>query len=346
MAVECEITQVDAASDAKRWDEYVLRHPRATFFHLSGWGRVVAQTFSYRSFSCMAQRDGQITGILPLFVVPHLPFGSSLVSAPFAVYGGICADDTETERALLRHTQILAQQMGARYLELRHQVPIGTLTVKELYATFRKEIFPEPEKNMATIPRKQRRMIRQGEKHGLSVRVGGEEFLMEFYQLFSHTMRNHGTPMFPLRYFVCLLQEFGPNCRILAVFREGRMVAGVLTFFFRNQVLPHYAGARREAFHYAVNDFMYWHLLCYGAEQGYRVFDFGRSKQGTGAYQFKCHWGFEPIPLAYQYYLVRQTTVPDLNPLNPRFSLAIHMWKCLPLWLTQRLGPAIVRFFP
>jgi FemAB-related protein (PEP-CTERM system-associated) len=311
-----------------------------------GWGRVLAQTFSYRSFSCMAQRDGRITGILPLFLVPHFPFGSSLVSAPFAVYGGICADDTETELALLRYTQTLAHQMGIRYLELRHESPLGTLPVKELYVTFRKEIFPEPEKNMAMIPRKQRRMIRQGEKHGLSARVGGEEFLQGFYQLYSHTMRNHGTPMFPLRFFAYLIQEFGPNCRIFAVFCEGCMVAGVMTFFFRNQVMPHYAGARREAFHYAVNDFMYWHLLCYGAEQGYRVFDFGRSEQGTGAYHFKRHWGFEPIPLAYQYYLVRQTTVPDQNPLNPRFSLAIHTWKRLPLWLTQRLGPAIVRFFP
>jgi hypothetical protein len=110
--------------------------------------------------------------------------------------------------------------------------------------------------------------------------------------------------------------------------------------------MPYYGGALREALPYAVNDFMYWSLLCYGAEQGYRCFDFGRSKQGTGPYDFKRHWGFEPTPLAYQYHLVRQKTLPDQNPLNPKFSLAIQTWRHLPLWLTQQLGPRLVRFFP
>jgi hypothetical protein len=109
---------------------------------------------------------------------------------------------------------------------------------------------------------------------------------------------------------------------------------------------PNYGGALQDAFRYAVNDFMYWSLPCYGAEHGYQIFDFDRSKQGTGAYDVKRHWGVEPTPLAYQYHLVRQKTLPDQNPLNPRFSLAIQTWKRLPLWLTKSLGPKIIRFFP
>jgi FemAB-related protein (PEP-CTERM system-associated) len=334
------------SSAEKTWDEYVLRHPQATFFHLMGWQRVLEQTFPYRAFSCVALRDGRISGVLPLFLVRNLPFGQSLVSMPWGVYGGICADDDETQSALLNYAKTLAQRLVVRYLELRNQAPCCDLPAADLYVTFRKEIASDPETNMAAIPRKQRRMIRQGDKHGLTAQMGGEEFLKGFYHLYAHSVRNLGTPVFSVRLMANLLREFGPACRILAVFHEEQMVAGVMTFFFRDQVMPYYGGALRHALQYAVNDFMYWHLLCYGAEQGYRIFDFGRSKKGTGSYDFKRHWGFEPTPLAYQYHLVRQKTMPDQNPLNPRFALAIQTWKRMPLWLSRWLGPKIVRFFP
>ncbi len=237
--------------------------------------------------------------------------------------------------------------MKVRFLELRHETPFGDLPVKDLYVTFRRPIFPDEEKNLAAIPRKQRRMVRQGDKHGLTARVGGEELLKGFYAVYSHSVRNLGTPVYPFQLFERLLKELGPNgCRILAVFHRSEMVAGVMTFFFRDQVMPYYGGALQSAFAYAANDFMYWKLMCFGAEQGYKVFDFGRSKKGAGSYDFKRHWGFEPVPLSYEYYLVKQEELPNANPLNPKFALAISMWKKMPLPLSQWLGPKVVRFFP
>jgi FemAB-related protein (PEP-CTERM system-associated) len=344
--MESTITVEHSWPDKQAWDTYVLQHPQATFFHLFGWQQVVQKNFRYHAFLCVARRNGRLCGILPLFLVRILPFGHALVSTPWAPYGGVCADDNIVLLALIEHAKALATDMNVRYLELRNRLPCNDLPAKDLYVTFRREIFKDAEKNMAAIPRKQRRMIRQGDKHGLIARIGGQELLSDFYQIYSHSVRNHGTPVFAQSFFVNLMCEFGDTCRILAVSRQGQMIAGVMTFFFRDQVLPHYAGALREGFRYAVNDFMYWHLLCYGAEEGYRIFDFGRSKCGTGSYNFKRHWGLEPTPLAYQYYLVRQTTVPDQNPLNPRFALPIRIWKQLPLGMTQWLGPKLVHFFP
>jgi len=153
---------IDPTPAAAEWDAYVMHHMPATFFHLTGWQRVVEKTFAYRSFSCAARYKGRITGVLPLFLVRHLPFGHALVSAPLAVYGGICADDTGARDVLLHYAQTLAQQLQVRYLELRQTEPVEDLPQKELYVTFRRAIDADPEKNMAAIPRKQRRMIRQG----------------------------------------------------------------------------------------------------------------------------------------------------------------------------------------
>jgi FemAB-related protein (PEP-CTERM system-associated) len=348
MTKELEITVLEGTERVREaWDTYVLGHPNGTLFHLTAWQRVIEKTFPYKPMHCLATRNGRISGILPLYLVRILPFGHALISLPLAVYGGICADDHETAHALLMQAQTLARQARVRFLELRHETPFCDLPVKDLYVTFRRPIFPDEEKNLAAIPRKQRRMVRQGDKHGLSARVGGGEFLNGFYAIYSHSVKNLGTPVYPLQLFAHLLHELGPNgCRILAVFHRSEMVAGVMTFFFRDQVMPYYGGALQSAFAYAANDFMYWKLMCFGAEQGYKVFDFGRSKKGTGSYDFKRHWGFDPKPLSYQYFLVTQKTLPDFSPVNSKFALPIAIWKTLPLSVTQALGPKLIRFFP
>lgn len=328
------------------WDGYVLAHPDSTIFHLHGWAHVLEKTFPYKPFYCIARREHRVCGVLPLFRVRNLPRGYSLVSLPLAVYGGIRADDADAAQALLVCAQQLATDMKVLFLELRHEVAVGELPIKDLYVTFRKEIFSDEEKNLAAIPRKQRRMVRQGEKFGLDARVGGEELLGEFFHVYSESVRNLGTPVFPFRLFEQLIVEFKSSCRILGVFREGKMAAGVMSFFFRDHVMPYYGGALASELRFSVNDFMYWKLLCYGAERGYRLFDFGRSKKGTGAYDFKRHWGFEPAPLAYQYHLVTQRAMPNLSPLNPKFSLPIEIWKRLPLGVSQWLGPKVIQFFP
>lgn len=335
-----------APADDREWDQYVLGHPDATVFHLRAWGRVIERTFGYRSVSCLVRRGDRIVGVLPLYLVRTFPTGYALLSTPLAVYGGICADDLEATEALLEHAVFVAETTRVRYLELRHRAPVGHLPAKDLYVTFRKEISSDSEKNMAMIPRKQRRMIRQGEEAGSVAHVGGGEWLNEFYHVYAQSVRNLGTPVYPRELFRHLIEEFGPACRIMAVRRGNQVVAGVLTLFFRDQVLPYYGGALRETFQYAVNDFMYWRLLSYAGEHGYKVFDFGRSKVDSGPYHFKRHWGFDATPLPYQYHLVRQRTLPDFSPHNPKFSLAIACWKRLPFRLTTWLGPKIIRFFP
>lgn len=328
------------------WDAYVGDRALGTFFHQRGWSHVLARTFGYRDYSLVATRAGAVSGVLPLFLVRNLPTGKSLVSTPFGVYGGICADDPETARALLDRARELGERLGVRYVELRQSVPMDNLPVKHLYVTFKRPIFPTEEGNMAAIPRNQRRSIRVGYRHGLTYRVGDLELFDAFYHVYSHSVRNLGTPVFPRGLFRNLLDEFGPSCRILGVFHGERMVAGVMTFLFRDQVMPYYGGAVRDAFPLAANDFMYWSLMIHGMEQGYRVFDFGRSKVDTGAYHFKRHWGFEPTPLPYQYLLVRQRSIPDLSPRNPRFAAAIRLWQRIPLAVTQWIGPHVIRYFP
>jgi FemAB-related protein (PEP-CTERM system-associated) len=219
------------------------------------------------------------------------------------------------------------------------------LPTKSRYVTFRRPISPVEEENLAAIPRKQRRMTRQGARFGLEPRWG-REHLDAFWRVYAASVHQLGSPVFPRRLFGALAEEFGKDCELLTIWKDGRMVAGVLSLFHEGQVLPYYGGALREASGWAASDFMYWELMCHAARSGCRVFDFGRSREGTGSYHFKRHWGFVPEPLPYQYLLMDGGAMPDLSPANPKMHLAVATWKRLPLPLTRAVGPFLTRYLP
>lgn len=364
----------------QQWDSFVMNSENVSLFHLISWKDVVEKTFGHKPHYIMAIHDEEICGILPLFEIKSRIFGHALVSVPFGVYGGISAKDQEAYDSLKSSAETLASLIGVDYLELRSVTLQGSfdrsvrlnisnisngsnilnssnvsnnLNIlnkmnwlrKDLYVTFQKPIFDTVDKNFDAIPRKQRRMIRQGMKYGLSSKIEGIKDLENFYYIYAKNVRDLGSPVYPLAFFRALMENFGDSF-ILSVWKNGKMVAGVLTFVFKDTVMPYYGGGLREYFEYAINDFMYWSLMKYSCEMGYKVFDFGRSKKDTGSYHFKRHWGFEPKELNYQCYLVNAKDTPNVSPVNPKYKLFINIWKRLPLTFTNWLGPKLIRGIP
>ena len=331
------------AGDERRWDDFVVSHASATFFHLSGWKRVIERAFNHRTYYVIAQRGPTVTGVLPLTHVKSLLFGSSLISNAFSVRGGPIAEDIETLHMLEAEAVRLMDATAVPVLELRDfsASRADWPSKRDLYASFRRALDPSVEDNLKSIPRKQRAMIRKGMRNKLRSEI--DDSVERLYPVYAESVRNLGTPVFSKSYFRILREEFSTCSDIVTVTCDGHAVASVLNFYFRDEVLPFYGGGVRAARALSANDFMYWEVMRRACERGYRDFDFGRSKIGTGSFAFKCHWGFQPTPLIYQYRLSPGTSIPDLNPLNPKFWMFIAVWKRLPLAVATLLGPAIVR---
>jgi len=336
------LTAQDAAS-AKAWDEFVFACPQATFFHRSAWLQLIEQQFGHQAFFLYAEQDGAITGVLPLAQVKSMLFGHSLVALPFAVYGGVAASNDAAAASLETEAQAIAQRLGVEHLEFRNTAPRHTDWPKQdLYVTFRKEIFPEEEANMQAIPRKSRASVRKGIKNALVSQIDAN--VDRFFALYADNVHRHGTPAMPKRYFAALLQAFGDDAEVMTVTSpDGRPLSSVLSFYFRDEVLPYYAGDDESARDLAANDFKYWELMRRACARGLKVFDYGRSKQGTGSFAFKKNWGFEPTPLHYEYCLYKREAVPQNNPNNPKYQLMIRTWRRLPIGVANWLGPFIVR---
>lgn len=325
------------------WDRFVRSTPEATFFHLSGWEEVLRRAFGHRTHYLCAQADGAIVGVLPLAEVRSLLFGHALVSTPFCVCGGIVASTDGAFNALEGAAVALAHELNVDHLEMRNRRPLhsGWLE-KDLYYNFSREFGPDAEQNMLAIPRKQRAMVRKGIQRGLQSRR--DESVGDLYRMYSESLRNLGTPVFGRRYLEILRDVFKEDAQILTITNAGQPVSSVLSFRFRDQILPYYGGGSAAARSLAANDFMYWAVMEHAREEGLRVFDFGRSKLETGAFDFKRNWGFEPRRLHYQYLLVRAREMPNLSPSNPKYRLMVDTWQKLPLGVANTLGPFVAKY--
>jgi FemAB-related protein (PEP-CTERM system-associated) len=329
--------------DRESWARYVERCSEATFFHRIEWRDLIEDVFRHRTHYLVAERGGRLVGVLPLVRVRSLLFGDALVSMPFAVYGGAAVDDEPARQALHRSAEALARDLGVGHLELRNRTPTEPdWPRQDLYVTFRKELLPEVEANLLAIPRKQRAMVRKAIDRRLVSEI--DEGVDRFFDLYSDNQHRHGTPPFPQRYFEALRRSFGADCEVLTVLdTTGTPVSSVLSFYFRDEVLPYYAGDDQRARALAANDFKYWELMRRAVDRGLRVFDYGRSKRDTGSFDFKKNWGFDPQPLHYEYCLIRRDTIPQNNPANPKYRAFIGLWRKLPRPVANAIGPSIVR---
>lgn len=326
------------ASDEARIEAFLAAHPGATPFHRPAWSRAVERATGHAAHYLLAEQGGAVAGLLPLTHIRSRLFGSALVSAGFGVGGGILACSEGAAAALAGEAAALAGRFGCG-AELRGgPVPEGWARAEGDYAGFARDLPSDEAQILAAIPRKQRAEVRRALGYGLEVEIGRD--LATHYRIYSESVRNLGTPVFPRALFEAMLDEFGADADILTVRRrDGEALASVLSFYFKNVVYPYWGGGIFQARAARANELMYFALMRHAAGRGCSRFDFGRSKTDTGAFAYKKNWGFEPRPLAYAHWAGRRET----NPLSPRYRLQVALWKRLPLPVANLAGPILAR---
>ena len=320
--------------------EHPARHP--------GWLDVLRRGLRHEVMCLEAMRDGRTVGLLPLALVKSLLFGRFLVSLPYLNSAGAVGVDAEATRVLIDRAVLLADELDVRYFEMRNETACEHAALTARLSTkvcMRLALPPTVDELSAQLKSKLRSQIRAGQRHGFEVTWGGLSCLDDFYRVFSRNMRDLGTPVYGRGLFEAILTEFPSQAELCVVRLEGEPAAAALLVHGRGITEVPSASSLREFNSRSANMAMYWHLLCRAVERGQKTFDFGRSTEGGNTYRFKKQWGAEPFPSVWQYY-VRRGSSGELRPENGRYGLAIRIWKRLPLWLANTLGPRIVRGIP
>ena len=344
--VEPQIEVLDVRQ-ARIADRYVLNHPQGTPFHETRWSELVRSTFGFETYTLVARQDREIRGLRPLSLVAAPITGRRLISVPFGVYGGILSSDDEVTESLDQTAQKMAREMGVNFLETRYlgQAPTDH-EVLTRYETYRKELPSLAKDVMGTIPRKARAEVRKGAKRSNLQLVEGRKYFGEFFRLYLENKQSLGSPVFSASYFRRLLDLYGNRALIHGVVGDGKMMAAVLSLVSRGVIYPYYSGAARESVRLGANNYMYASLMEDAVERGFTLFDFGRSRVGSGAAAFKKNMGFEATPLEYQFFFPKGGRLPTLSPGNPRLDLPRRMLSSMPTWMARALGPSIMRHVP
>lgn len=333
------VREADLRDDREcaRVDAFVRTQPGSPF-HLTGWSRAVERGCRQRARYLVAERAGQIVGVLPLTEVRSVLFGRALVSAGFAVDGGVLG---ASAGELADAAWALARALGCANVELRGgPVPEGWAVDDRTYLGFARPLAADEEAELLAIPRKQRAEVRKALAGGLEVQVGRDRAaLAEHYAVYAESVRNLGTPVFPAALFRAAVECLDAD--VLTVRHRGRAVASVLSLYANQTVYPYWGGGTEAARASRANDRLYFALMGHARARNCARFDFGRSKAGTGPAAFKKNWGFEPRPLAY----ARRSDGPsrEVNPLDPKYATMVRTWKRLPLPVANAVGPWIAR---
>jgi len=334
-------------ADAQLWQQFVEDHIPCSNYHRWGWRQVIESSFRWPAFYLMAEEDNRIHGLLPLVWQKSWMFGSFLTSLPFLNCGGVVAESQETKEALVAEAIALAQRLCAKYLELRHRLnPELTLPARTHKVAVVRPVEPDVEKMWAVLPHKVRTDIRKAIKCDLTADFGGEDLLDKFYGVFARNMRDLGTPVYGRHFFSEILRIFPRDTHICLVRHRGEPVATSFLTGYRGILEAAWSSSLYSYASMKPNMFLYWKILCFAGERGYKLFDFGRSTIGSGTHRFKKQWGSQDVPLHWVYWVPEGAALPELNAENPRYRLAIWLWQRLPVPLTKLVGPRIVRCLP
>jgi FemAB-related protein (PEP-CTERM system-associated) len=330
----------------EEWNSWVAGRPESTFCHLFGWRDVMEEVFGHDTFYRVARDEQDTTrGLLPLVHVRSRLFGRYLISMPFLSYGGPLGSP-EVRQLLAEDALEQAKTLGVDLLELRDRVevpgPLETtnrkLTVVLNLPVDSKELWENG------LKAKVRSQIRRPMKEGMEAAVGSH-LLVDFYSVFSRTMRDLGTPVLPKRFFEALVQAFPNELAFCVVTLQDRPVAGGCGFFWGKEFEITWAGALREFSRMAPNMLLYWSFMEWASSKGAERFNFGRCTAGSGTHRFKKQWGGVDCPLPWAQWSPRgiaSTPTPD----GAKYRVATSIWRRLPLPVTNALGPLLARELP
>ncbi|MCX5680465.1 MAG: FemAB family PEP-CTERM system-associated protein [Candidatus Omnitrophica bacterium] len=341
--------EIMIASDnnQKEWMEYVNSKPHAHFYYDYRWKKALEDSFGHQCFYLMAKEGGKVSGVLPLIFIRNRIIASSLVSIPFLNYGGILADDKVTELFLLNKAISILKEVKGVYIEIRglEKLDLPMIT-REHKVTMRLKLAADMNAGWQELDAKLRNQIRKAEKSGLTFKVGKAELLDGFYRVFCRNMRDLGTPVIGENLFKNILKYFPEETNIFIVEQKGKTVASSFTLTHKDAIEIPWASSIKNFNKLCPNEFMYWEVIKYAILKGLKNFDLGRCTKDSGTYRFKKQWAAAAKPLYWQYWVEEERYLPTDKPKESRFAPLIFLWRRLPLFVTNTLGPVIAKNIP
>jgi hypothetical protein len=247
-----------------------------------------------------------ITAGLPAYSVRSWFTGSRLVSVP----GAQLCDPLTTQgdiNTLLSGFFGLAGWLGIRRAEIRTFHTRDKINDKRFSAirSYKCHLIPLDGKPEQLKKRFHRSCVRQridrAIASGLTVqRAEREEDLHAFHNLYAENRVRKQLPVPPYNFFCNLWREFAHDgrMRIRLCRYEGRVIAGLLLYFFNGRASADMMAWRDECSSFSPGHLLFWEAIREASLEGLRTFDFGCTHESiTSLMEYKSRWGTTVVDL-------------------------------------------------
>lgn len=316
---------------------------------LDPWTTFIQRVYGFRFFRIVSVNSrGETDGWLAVAYVRHPVFGDYFASSPFGSYGGFAYASLESRDGLLTKARILGTELGVEYVNIRFdgadETPPEGWIQHPIYATYRVDLPPDTDTLMSSFSSDHRNHVRKSQRKGFSIKVGHLELLDPAYEALARSMHELGSPYHSRSYLRAMAESLHNALEFAVLYGPRGELAGAGVFIRQQDVVTNLHANILRAFRrdYA-GEYLYWSVMEHYSERGCRVFDLGRSLIGSGNEAFKMKWKPRRQVLAYWYALISGESLPELNQKNPKFQLAIRLWRRLPAFVVRALGPALIR---
>lgn len=329
-----------------QWQTFCEESPSTSLCHEVELYVAIEQAFGHNTDILVALSHGNIVGGLPLTKLSSRLFGTFLISTPYFNYGGPLTEYRNVFEALINHSKQILGPNNASHAEIRTTVSNIKIPFADKKASMILAL-PSTEKELdSQVGSKVRAQVNKANEHNPTVAFGHSDLLDDFYKVFSRNMRDLGTPVYSKRWFATLLSQLKQNATIIVAYVNTKPVGAAFLTGHRDMLEIPWASTIKSANAMNINMWMYRKILGYAIQEDFKYFDFGRSTIDAGTYKFKKQWGAKPVA-HYWYYVSEQgNEIAQTNPDNPKFKLLIAIWKRLPVWLANLIGPNVIKNIP
>lgn len=341
------ILRANDSSIEKNWNAFVENSSHSTIYHRFEFKHIIEKSFGHETIYLYAtDLEKNVIGVLPAIRTQSKLFGDYITSLPFFNYGGPISNHKNVSEQLIAELARIGAKLPVSHAELRESEPRSDYPAKTDKISMFLQLPNNEEELAKKLGAKVRAQIKKGEINNFKFRIGGQELLTDFYRVFSRNMRDLGTPVYSIDFFRNILESITENSWICVLYLDGKPCSCAFLIGYKDTMEIPWASTIKSANPYNANMVLYWNVLCTAVEKGYSFFDFGRSSKDAATYKFKKQWGAEPWTLHWHYWLKDRGELPQLNPNNPKYKLMIAVWQRLPVFITNIIGPYVVKNLP
>lgn len=340
---------IDPCKD-ERWDKFVENHPFGWVCHLSGWKKVLENSFPHMKgyYLALIDENGEIRAGLPIYEVRSWLTGNRLVSIPFATLSDPLVSTSAELNLLLEAVKNLSSALGIPNVEIRtansHIMMEHPDFLGEYYFKIHEiDLTPEINEIWKSLHRKAvRQEINMAIKNNLTLKIAKtEEDLISFYELYMITRKRLGLPPHPYNFVKSLWQIFEPSkrlCLYLSIYRN-KTISGHIVFRFNGRVSAEFEGWDRRLHKLSANPFLFWEEIKIAKKDGFKVYDFGRtSPKNAKLMRFKKHWGTRVGELPIFYFNHNHRTQISINEDKFIYNIIQQVCRVSPTPILKSIG--------